>query len=189
MGHGLFDHGLQIVLRRCSEAQYAERLRQLHEVRIARIRVGVVVLVVNKVLPLGDHSKLVVVHDGVLHRDVVFLDGGQFCHRHLKSAIAGNRPDGAAGGADLNSHGGRHLEAHRAESAGRVEAVRHVERAELGRPHLVLAYAGHYVRSAVGGVSNRLHYVLAEQLVCLANLERRVLRLEMLDVAYPLCVL
>src|SRR3989304_4032124 len=119
------------VMRGSPGTENADRPRQLDEVRVLQGR-GDDVVAVEELLPLAHHAQVVVVDDGELDRPAVLGYRGQFLHRHPEAPVAADGPDQFAGLRRLHAHGGRHLEAHRAQPAGGNERVRLVGPEELG---------------------------------------------------------
>ena len=163
----------------------SEGIGELHEVGVRGIGRGNVALVVEELLPLVDHSEHVVVDDGELNRQTILDDGGELAHGHLEAAVASNRPDGLIGRADLHSHSARHLVAHCAGASRRDEGAGVLVGEVLGGPHLVLADAGHDDGVSAGNLRQLPDDELRQELVRVADVVRRVLRLELLDALEP----
>ncbi len=82
----------------------AVRGAQPHEVGPDELG-GVVVLVVDDLLPLPDHPEPMVVEDRDAQRDLVLHQRGELLHRHLEAAVAGDGPRLALRGAERSAHG------------------------------------------------------------------------------------
>ena len=65
---------------------------KFHKIRRKHVHCGIALLE-EEFLPLPNHAKEVVVHDGDLHIRTLLNGGCQFRSGHLESAIACDRPD------------------------------------------------------------------------------------------------
>src|SRR6266478_6796804 len=81
-------------------------------------RSGNVALVVEKFLPLTNHTEITVVDDGDLDVDFLLDDRRQFAHGHLESAIAHDDPDFGIGLGKFRANRGGKRKTHRAKPAG-----------------------------------------------------------------------
>src|SRR5947209_10481179 len=155
--HRLLDDRVDVVPALAAQPDAAHRLGEEDEVGDARrlvprprrafvfvagVQPGVgVPALVEEGLPLPHHAEVAVVDDGDLHRDALDGAGGQLLVGHLEAAVAVDRPDGGARGADLGAHGRRHGVAHGPEPAAVEPRARLLVADELRGPHLVLADA------------------------------------------------
>src|SRR5947209_808957 len=131
---------------------------------VGRMKIGVgVALVVEQRLPLPDHAEAAVVDDRDLDRDALDGAGGQLLVGHLEAAVAVDRPHGGVRAAHLGAHRGRHGEAHRARTARVDPGARVLVVDELGRPHLVLADAGHVDGLRAGDLADPADHVLRRE--------------------------
>ena len=106
-------------------------------------------------LPLPHHTEIAVVEDRELHDESFLNHGGDLRHVHLKSAVAGNRPDRLIRARETNTHRRRHREAHGAQTPRRNVRVGPLEGIALRDPHLMLADVRHDCRLATGDVGER----------------------------------
>src|SRR6266540_3101281 len=98
----------------------------------------VVVAGVDDLLPLADHSELLVVEECNLYRNVVLDEGHQLLEGHLEAAVTGDRPCLAVGAAERGAHRSRDAEPHRAQATRTEVTIRFAESGIPGEPHLVL---------------------------------------------------
>src|SRR5579859_2268656 len=105
-------------------------------------RRGDVALVVEKFLPLADHSKIAVVDDGDLDVDFFLDDGGELAYGHLEAAVANDDPNFRIRLGKFGADGRGQRETHGAQTAGSNERARLVVMVILRFPHLVLADVG-----------------------------------------------
>src|SRR5579862_4916579 len=131
---------------------------ELDEIRTEDGR-GLVVLLVEELLPLADHAEVSIVDDGDVEVEVLLRDGGELGSGHLEAAVSGDNPDFLVGAGDLGSDGGGKSKAHGSESAGGDQRVRLFVLVVLCFPHLVLADVRDDDGLAVGGVPEIVHDV------------------------------
>src|SRR5215471_1550270 len=173
-GHGPLDHLVHLTGLLAADALAAVRLGQLDEVRdagarrLARlvrgVQVGVgVPLVVEQRLPLPDHAEAAVVDDRDLDRDALQGAGGQLLVGHLEAPVAVDGPHRGLWPTHLGAHRGGHGEAHRAQAARVDPGAGVLVVDELGRPHLVLADAGHVHRLRPGDLADPPDHVLRRE--------------------------
>src|SRR5580704_11851657 len=172
-GHGPLDDLVHVGGLLAADALAVVGLGELDEVGDAGagqlplrrpVQVGVrVALVVEQRLPLPDHAKAAVVDDRHLDRDALDGAGGQLLVGHLEAAVAVDRPHGRVRAAGLGAHGGRHGEAHRAEPARVDPGAQVLVVDEVGRPHVVLADAGHVHRLRARDLADPLDHVLRRE--------------------------
>src|SRR5271165_1559404 len=74
------------------DAGNAVRVGKLDEIRTEDRR-GLIVLLVEELLPLPHHAEVSVVDDGNVDVEVLLRDGGQLGGSHLKAAVSGDDPD------------------------------------------------------------------------------------------------
>src|SRR5207302_2223011 len=116
--------------------------RELDVVGTPNWRAGVAAAV-EELLPLPHHTEIAVVEDRELHDESFLNHGRDLRHVHLKSAIAGNRPDRLIGAREMNAHRRRHREAHGAETSRRDVRIWSLEGIALRDPHLMLTDVRH----------------------------------------------
>src|SRR6202022_3234649 len=133
----------------------AVSLRHFHEIRIQQRR-GLVVALVEKFLPLADHSQIAVVDDGNVDFQFFLNEGGHFRHGHLEAAITHYHPDLGLWTRHLGSNGGGQGKAHRSQTAGSDQRAWMFVLVVLRFPHLVLADVGHHHRIAAAGLTPQI---------------------------------
>src|ERR1017187_1132442 len=90
------------------------RIGELDEVGADK-RSGLVVAIVEELLPLAHHAEIAVVNDGDVDLDLLLDNGGEFGSGHLEATVPNDDPDffvgagefGADRGGERKSHGGK----------------------------------------------------------------------------------
>ena len=100
------------------------------------------VAAVEVVLPLHDHTEVLVVEDNGLGGDLLDVGGGEFLNVHQEGTIAIDVDDLFVGATDLGTDGGGESVAHGTEAGGGDELAGMPVFVPLTGPHLVLADAG-----------------------------------------------
>ena len=125
----------------------AHGITELDEVRVLLMGVRVAV-VVEEVLPLGDHTLLLVVEDDDLDANVELSSGGQLSESHAEGGVTINVDNESIGLGDLGADGGGETEAHSTETTRGDHGTGVAPAEVLSGPHLMLADTG----GDVGGV-------------------------------------
>ena len=97
---------------------------------------------VEAVLPLHDHTEMLIIENHRFGGDFLDVGGGEFLDVHDERPIAVDIDDLFIGASDFGPECGGVTEAHGAETERADVAAGFVEPIELSRPHLVLAHAG-----------------------------------------------
>ncbi len=116
----------------------------------------VVIPAIHHVLPLAHHPQIAVVEHEYLHRDTIGDQGPQFLDVHLEAAVAIDEHHGLIRVRVPGPDGGRESKAHGPQSPGADPLAWAHEPIVLGRPHLVLAHAGHQGSVTRGQLRNGL---------------------------------
>src|SRR5437868_1095003 len=99
------------------DSKKSEGLSEFGEIWAHQWRCGIAT-VVEELLPLPHHSQISVVDHSDVQIEFFLRCRGEFRHRHLESAVAGDHPDLRLGPCKLRSYGRRQCEPHSAEAAG-----------------------------------------------------------------------
>lgn len=125
----------------------AHGIAELDEVRVLLVGVRVAV-VVEEVLPLGNHTLLLVVKDNDLDANVELGSGGQLGEGHAEGSITVNVDNESIRLGDLGADGGGETEAHGTKTTGGDHGTGMAPAEVLSGPHLMLADTG----GDVGGI-------------------------------------
>ncbi|KAI6777120.1 hypothetical protein HG530_001065 [Fusarium avenaceum] len=113
-------------------------LSELDEIRVALVSMGVSILV-EDVLPLCDHTLLLVVKNNDLDTNLELGSGGKLSQGHVEGSITVDVDDKSVRLGDLGTNGGGQTETHGSETT-RCDHGSGMSPSEvLGGPHLMLA--------------------------------------------------
>lgn len=137
-------------------------LGELLEIGVALVSVGISILV-EEVLPLGDHTLLLVVQDNDLDTDVELSSGGELGEGHVEGSITVDIDDKGVRLGNLGADGSGKAEAHGSQTTRGDHGTGLPPSEVLGSPHLMLADTGSDV-GVVFSVSTQLAELLDESL-------------------------
>lgn len=137
----LLETGLELINVSDSDTLHAHGLSELHEIGVLLMGVAVSVLV-EKGLPLSDHTLLLVVEHNSLDANVELNGGGQLGKSHVERSITIDVNDVAVGSGNLGADSGGKTVAHGSKTTGGDHGSGMSPSEVLGGPHLMLANTG-----------------------------------------------